>query len=65
MVDQARKHMKDTEFHVYDDIPKLPYDSRKGEMKKFQKAREEGFTAYFSKGSARQTVCKRKVHCPW
>ena len=29
-MDQARKHLKDTEFHVYDDIPKLLYDSRKG-----------------------------------
>ena len=23
VMDQARKHLKDTEFHVYDDIPKL------------------------------------------
>ena len=30
VMDQARKHLKDTEFHVYDDIPKLLYDSRKG-----------------------------------
>ena len=23
VMDQARKHLKDTEFHVYDDIPKM------------------------------------------
>ena len=49
VMDQARKHLKDAEFHVYDDIPKLLYDSRKGQMKKLQKAREKNFTAYFSK----------------
>ena len=49
MVDQARKHLKDTEFHVYDDIPKLLYDSKKAQMKKLQKAREKGFITYFSK----------------
>ena len=48
VMDQARKHLKDTEFHVYDDIPKLLYDSRKGQMKKLQKARGKGFTAYFT-----------------
>ena len=48
VMDQARKHLKDTEFHVYDDIPKLLYDSRKGQMKKSQKARGKGFTAYFT-----------------
>ena len=42
----------DTELHVYDDIPKLLYDSRKGQMKKLQKAREKGFTAYFSKAQS-------------
>ena len=39
VMDQAQKHLKGTEFHVYDDIPKLLYDSRKGQMKKLQKAR--------------------------
>ena len=39
---------KDTEFHVYDDIPKLLYDSRNGQMKKLQKARGKGFTDYFT-----------------
>ena len=48
VMDQARKHLKDTKFHVYDDIPKLLYDSRKGQMKKLQKARGKGFTAYFT-----------------
>ena len=64
MVDQARKHMKNTEFHVYDDIPKLPYDSRKGEMKKFQKAREEGFTAYFSKAQRDKLYVNGKYIAP-
>ena len=48
VMDQARKYLKDTDLHVYDDIPKLLYDSKKGQMKKLQKAREKGFTAYFS-----------------
>ena len=48
VMDQARKHLKDTEFHVYDDIPKLLYDSRNGQMKKLQKARGKGFTDYFT-----------------
>ena len=64
MVDQARKHMKDTEFHVYDDIAKLPYDSRKGEMKKFQTAREEGFTAYFSKAQPDKLYVNGKYIAP-
>ena len=36
-MDQARKHLEDTDFHVYDDIPKLLYDSRKVQMKKLAK----------------------------
>ena len=64
MVDQARKHMNDTEFHVYDDIPKLPHDSRKGEMRKFQKAREEGFTAYFSKAQPDKLYVNGKYIAP-
>ena len=43
------KHLKDTGFHVYVDIPKLLFDSRNGQMKKLQKAREKGFITYFSK----------------
>ena len=46
VMDQTRKHLKDTEFHVYDDIPKLLYDSRKGQIKKLQKARGKGFTLF-------------------
>ena len=37
VMDQARKHLEDTDFHVYDDIPKLLYDSRKVQMKKLAK----------------------------
>ena len=37
MMDQARKHLEETDFHAYDDIPKLLYDSRKGQMKKLAK----------------------------
>ena len=36
-MDQAPKHQEDTDFHVYDDITKLLYDSRKGQMKKLAK----------------------------
>ena len=58
VMDRAQKHLKDTEFHVYDDIPQLLFSSRKGQMKKLQKAREKGFTAYFSK--AQLTNCMSK-----
>ena len=37
--------LKNTDFHVYNDIPNLLYNSRKGQMKKLQKAREKGFNA--------------------
>ena len=64
VMDQARKHLKDTEFHVYDDIPKLLYDSRKGQMKKLQKAREKGFTAYFSKAQPDKLYVNGKYIAP-
>ena len=31
MIDQARKHLNDTNFHVYDGIPKLLYDESESE----------------------------------
>ena len=34
VMDQAWKLLKNTEFHVYDDILNLLYGSRKGQMKK-------------------------------
>ena len=49
VMNQAGKHLKETDFYVYEDIPKLLYDLRKGQMRKLQKAREKGFNAYFSK----------------
>ena len=49
VMDQARKHLKGKNYHVFDDIPKELYDSRKGQLKKFQEAKEKGFNAYFSK----------------
>ena len=48
-MDQARKHLKGKNYHVFDDIPKELYDSRKDQLKKFQEAKEKGFNAYFSK----------------
>ena len=48
VMDQDRKHT-DTDLYVYDDIPKMVYDSRKGQRKKLQQAREKGLTANFSK----------------
>ena len=48
-MDQARKKLKGTDFHVYDDIPKTLYDSWKGQLKKLQEAREKGYTAFSSK----------------
>ena len=29
VMDQARKHLKDTDFYVYEDIPKMLYDLKK------------------------------------
>ena len=64
VIDQARKHLKDTNFHVYDNIPKLLYDSRKGQMKKLQKARGKGFTAYFSKAQPDKMFINGKYIAP-
>ena len=36
-------------FNVYDDIPKVLYDLRKGQLKKLHEARDKGYTAFFSK----------------
>ena len=49
VMDRARKYLKNTAFNVYDDIPKLLYDLRKGQLKKLHEAREKGHTAFFSK----------------
>ena len=49
VMDQARKKLKGTDFHVYDDIPKTLYDSRKGQLKTLQEAREKGYTTFFRK----------------
>ena len=54
----------DTELHVYDDIPKLLYDSRKGQMKKLQKAREKGFTADISKAQPDKLYVNGKCIAP-
>jgi len=48
VMDQGRKHT-DTDLYVYDDIPKMVYDSRKGQRKELHQAREKGLTANFSK----------------
>ena len=64
VMDQAWKHLKDTEFHVYDDIPNLLYNSRKGQMKKLQKAREKGFTTYFSKAQPNKLFANGKYIAP-
>ena len=49
VVHQARKYLKNTAFNVYNDIPKILYDLRKGQLKKLHEAREKGYTAFFSK----------------
>ena len=61
---QARKHLKNREFHVYDDIPKLLYDSKKGQMKKMQKARKKGFITYFSKAQPDKLYVNGKYISP-
>ena len=64
VMDQARKHLKDTDFYVYEDIPKLLYDSRKGQMKKLQKAKKKGFAAYFSKAQPDKLYVNGKYIAP-
>ena len=64
VMDQARKHLKDTDFYVCKDIPKLLYDLRKGQMRKLQKAREKGFTAYFSKAEPDKLYVNGKYIAP-
>ena len=61
---QARKNLKDTEFHVYDDVPKLLYDSKKGQMKKLHKAREKGVITYFSKAQPDKLCVNGKYIAP-
>ena len=61
---QSPNSLAQQEFHVYDDIPKLLYDSRKGQMKKLQKAREKGFTAYFSKAQPDKLYVNGKYIAP-
>ena len=60
---QARKNVKETEFHVYDDIPKLLYDSKKGQMK-LQRAREKSFINYFSKAQPDKLYVNGKYVAP-
>lgn len=64
MMDQASKNLKDTDFHVHEDTPKLLYDLRKGQLKKLQKAREKGFTAYFSKAQPDKLYVNGKYIAP-
>jgi len=49
VMNRARKYLKNTAFNVYDDIPKLLYDLRKGQLKKLHEAKEKDYTAFFSK----------------
>ena len=58
------KHLKDTGFHVYVDIPKLLFDSRNGQMKKLQTAREKGFIIYFSKAQPDKLYVDGKYIAP-
>ena len=64
VMDQARKKLKGTEFHVYDDILKTLYDSRKGQLKKLQEAREKGYTAFFSKAHPDKLFVNGKYIAP-
>ena len=55
VMDQARTR---------NDIPKLLYDSRKGQMKKLQKATKKGFTAYFNKAQPDKLYINGKYIAP-
>ena len=41
--------LKDTDFKIYEDIPKELHDLRKPQMKKLKEARKQGRKAYFSR----------------
>ena len=63
-MDQARKKLKGTDFHVYDDILKTPYSSWKGQLKKLQEARERGYTAFLSKAHPDKLFVNGKYIAP-
>ena len=45
----VQSKLKDTDFVVYEDIPKELYDMRKAQLKKFKAAIKKGLKAFFSK----------------
>ena len=45
----ARSKLKDSDFAVYEDIPKEVYDIRKAQMQKVKAAKKKGLKAAFSK----------------
>lgn len=49
VLQQARSKLKDTDFAVYEDIPKVLYDLRKAQMHKVKAAKKRGLKAIFSK----------------
>ena len=56
-MDSAHKHVKGhQDFHVFEDIPKNPYELRKLLMKKNKEVREKGYKAYFSKANPDQLL---------
>ena len=65
VMEQARKHLKDSEtLHVFDDIPKELYDLRKEQIKKLKEARQRGHTAYFSKAHPDKLFVNGKYIAP-
>jgi len=65
VMEQARKHLKDSEtLHVFDDIPKELYDLRKEQMQKLKEARQRGHTAYFSKAHPDKLFVNGKYIAP-
>lgn len=65
VMEQARKHLKDDEnLHVFDDIPKELYDLRKEQIQKLKKARQRGYTAYFSKAHPDKLFVNGKYVAP-
>ena len=47
VMSQARKHLKEKDFSVFNDIPKELYDLRKKQREKLKDARKKGHTAFF------------------
>ena len=57
------RKLKDTDYKMYEDIPKELHDFRKAQMNKLKKARQEGKHANFSKSEPDKLYIDGKYKC--